>query len=546
MPHVKVDFFVDVPGDVNWRLEPAEAGFDDLMALWRRKVFAPYLERFIDEYGGVPRRMELSLPVCDEPNSLTFIFDQGFLLQALEAYAVHGWSALEALAEKVAQVQAPETRAFVGATSWVVSVCIGRELVRIENELGDLARSEWRVARDRLGGFLAEFEPIGKGSYKYRNQFRDRSKGKQVFSLCADYARELRAFERYRGSLDDRNAKDQYDPAATLERTPAQQTWAELYARPQREVMKRMSVIIQRLAVVFPAAVLVLAELPADIAMPIASDVGAEYWERARPLDDRIYDNLAQLSAQLATLEASLLKPGQTEKLKPYLARPRPLPPGGLEAMLLDAAWEGSPEDNRVMADAGLVERLLLQVEAQRPVSWERAVLMQYHLYLRAQLDEKARDQARWDQVWGWVGRVTAALSLLTLLAFVPFGSGAAAVAAPIVTALSIVGGAALALTVVMLLHDLWDLFAEARQAEATGLREKMYELGQADPEALSEVAAILRRNHQLRDALTTGLLTTLFQMALARKIKVLALALDLDGSLDDIEILFATPVARP
>jgi len=537
------DFVLDSPEEASWRLDPAEAGFDDLIELWRRKIYDPYLENFIDEYGGTARKMELGWQLCDKPIPLNLVFDHTFLVQALETYVTHGWSALEAIKEKAATTQTPATRTFIEATLWIVSVHIGKELVGIEGRLMSLAKNEWHEAQDKLEGYLKEFEPIGQGSYKFRNQFRDRNKGKKVFRLCGEYARELAAFGNYQTSLDERNRKDRYDPAKKLDRTKAQTIWHELYASPQREVMKRMSGLIKDLGAVFPPAVLVLTDLPTDIAKPIKSEVGAEYWERARPLDDQIYDNLVQLRGQLNILEASLQKPGQSEKLSAHIAKPVSSPPGGLEASVFNAAWEAKPENNRVFADVGLIGRLLAQVEEQHPVSWEHAVLKRYYLYVKAEIDKKIQNQKDWDKVWGWVGRVTAALSLLALLAFVPFGLGAIAVAPAIMTALSIVTWGAFTLMVISLLHDLYDLFTYKKEEASKNLREQMYKLGQTNPESLNEVGALLRRNREVRDAMTTDLLLNLFKLALAKKIKPVALALELDGFLDDMQTLFAAPV---
>lgn len=543
MTELIVEFAAESPEEASWRFDPAEAGFDDLIELWRRKIYAPYVESFIDKYGGTARKMELAWQLCDKPISLEVLFDHTFLDQALEVYATHGWAALEALKQKAEKKQTPATRTFIEATLWIVSVRIGQELVRVEGRLMGLAKSEWGQARDQLEGYLKHFESIGAGAYKFRHQFRDRKKGKQAFKLCAEYARELQKFEDYQKSLNVRNSKDRYDPAKKLDRTYAQKLWHELYASPQREVMKTMSRIINELGPIFPPAVLVLADLPKDMSKPIKSDEGADYWNRARALDDLIYDNLAELKAQLIILQASMQRPSQSDKLRAYIAKPGPLPGGGAEALVFNGAWEAEPEDNRVFADVGLIERLLEQVEERHPVSWEHAVLKRYYVYVKDEVDKRKQSQKDWDKVWGWVGRVTAALSLLALLAFPPFGLGAVGVAPAIATALSIVGSAAIALAVITLLVDLFDLFTREKEQAAKELREQMYKLGQTDPEALNEVGAVLHRNHELRAAMTTGLFLTLFKLALAKKIKPVALALELDGFLDDMQTLFAAPV---
>jgi hypothetical protein len=123
-------------------------------------------------------------------------------------------------------------------------------------------------------------------------------------------------------------------------------------------------------------------------------------------------------------------------------------------------------------------------------------------------------------------------------MAMWPFGT---ATAPALIAALTLAGSVAAALTIVVMIHGIIGTLAASDQTAAE-LRTEVFRLAQHDPVALFDVANVLSRSDKLRAALTTDLLKTLVSLAAASKIRPLALALELEGFLSDVQDLFNPP----
>jgi hypothetical protein len=171
--------------------------------------------------------------------------------------------------------------------------------------------------------------------------------------------------------------------------------------------------------------------------------------------------------------------------------------------------------------------------------SWDQVILYRYCLLLAEAVDEKKKDEAFWDKFWGWVGRVAALLGLIALMVFFPFGEAAAPA---LVAVLTLCGSISVILGVLTLLHSLFSAMEKSGQLERDA-RDKFFRLGQNDPEAVAEIGELMSRSKALRAAVQNGLLTSILALAAGRLLRPVALALNFQGFVDDVQTLFE-PVA--
>ena len=118
-----------------------------------------------------------------------------------------------------------------------------------------------------------------------------------------------------------------------------------------------------------------------------------------------------------------------------------------------------------------------------------------------------------------------------------PFGE--AAVAPALVTALQLAGTAAAVIGVVtLILHQLVGSWQEAESWIGKQV-DRLFRLGQDDPDALAEIGQALARSAALRRAVESGALTAVLTVGAAHRIKALGVALEFQGFADDVETLF-------
>jgi hypothetical protein len=471
------------------------------------------------------------------------VFDDTFLAQALDCYGSAGWPELARLQRTIATLHTVETKRFVGSTLLAVAGAVADELWRVETVVAMEARREWQAAVATATQHLARFTRLAKPiNARLTNALADRELADAVYAKCVSFSAKLRRYRKLGEKMEDRVRHEGSARTKGYVRTGYQLQWFELYASPQREVWAEMATLMHELDDLFPPAVLVLERMEPDLDRPRRSASPAQ---RQHEVEQLMYDTLIEIrqiaNDQLATLSEPGLSRHVTAALAAMRAQPIELPRTGLEGAIIAAGLEAPPEANRVLMDAALLRRVIDRLSAEP--SWRSVVARRYVLALEAALDEVRANAQAWDRFWGVITWATAMLSLLALMALFPFGTAAAAPA--LIAALTFAGTVATALTIVVMIHEIIGTIAQSEQT-AADLRTVVFRLAQHDPLALFDVANTLARSDKLRAALTTELVTTLVTLAVASKLKLFALALELDGFLSDVDDLFHPPELAP
>lgn len=502
---------------------------------WRAEVWRPY-ERWLEREGGGPRWQVMNLAAPGGPRACTFVFDETFLGQALDCYAAAGWPGLAQLQRLIATLHATETKQFVGRTLLAVAGAVADEIWRVETVVAAEARAEWQAAIATATRHLARFTRVAEPSDpELTNMLSDRKLADAVFEKCVKFSAKQRRYRKLGEKLQDRVRHEGSARKLGYVRTGYELLWFELYAAPQREVWAEMAALMHELDALFPPAVLVLERMEPDLDRP--PGIWTTAAKRQHQVEQLMYDTLIQLrqiaTEQLATLSQLGLSRHATAAVAAMRERPIELPRAGVEGAIIEAGLHAPAEANRVLMDAALLRRVVDRMSVEP--SWRGVVARRYTLALEAELDHVRANAEAWDKFWGVITWATAMLSLLALMAVFPFGTAAAPA---LIAALTFAGTVAAALTIVVMIHEIIGTIAATEQT-ADELRFEVFRLAQHDPLALYDVAFTLSRSDKLRAALTTDLLKTLVALAVASKIKLLALALELDGFLSDVEDLF-------
>jgi hypothetical protein len=508
---------------------PPVDNLDARTEAWVRRVLEPYA-------GGTPDRpgrshtVAVSIEVLGQPAEFDLHVGPDLLADLAETYAAFGWDAVSAATDAFAD-QNDATRRFLAGTQDTLAMMILDGLTRVEELASQFAKERWTRSRTTLQGYLTQFTiPVG---FKIPHpEFADRNVEKQVLALCREYS--IAAAEAVRlGEKVAQRRKGAF-------RTPGTgwYLWFEVYAAPQRTELAKMEAVLPKLNAVCPAAILILDDLPDEL----KPNESAPYAARIA-LPEKILTVVGGLLSGVEELLGTLSKPRGTAVFSALMKGTDPsagrLAHGGIEQGLLDLLTTRARDELLVMSNPTLLDELANSDADNPPLrsdSWESAVLYQYRRRLALVIEEQQKQDETWQTIWRWLGRLTALLALVALLAFFPFGDLAAGSA--LATILGVAARTAAALSLLMLfVHTILGQLQLAWRLEEQA-RDQIFRLFQSDPEALREVGTLVSRSAVIRRQLGQGLLQILIEAGLSR-FKIVAQALDLADHIDNFETLF-------
>jgi hypothetical protein len=528
---------------------PPNPGTDLLVALtdwWAHTVAEPYTNLSSD-HKLAPLTIDWSF--LEERVSFEVRFDLNLLADVFEAYVAFGWDAVEKIARKLQPLphaKAP-TKEFFRITCNVVAVMVAHGLVQVEAQAIIYAQKKWESSRSVLIDYLSQFKVV-----KHRvehHSLKDRKLAAELFDLFREYSVEARKAQRLQREIETRNRKD---PPATRVQGSGAALWFEVFAVPHREALNKMAGLLKRIAAKFPAAVLVLDDELPDIVLNPSSD--DQRVLASMEVETRLYSTLQYMLGELEALEKSLAKPGATatlvEVLAPFLAERRDfglltrmrVPAGGFEQSTLNAVLDRTEKDDqRLFANLDLLQSFHDEDDGVARGTWEQVVLYRYKERLTAAIDEKRESDEFWAAFWRGLAKVAALLALLALMVVFPFGEVAAGPALASFLALCASGAAILG--VMTMVHDLLSGLEQAGRLEVEA-RDKLFRLAQVNPDAVLEVGRLLSRSKALREAVAKGLVLTIVTLGAARKLRIVAAALNWHGFASDVETLFEPEVS--
>jgi hypothetical protein len=526
---------------------PQPTGAADLLleaitAWWAGHIAGPFSETSLDV-----RLPPLEIPWRFADQSVTFgvRFDDGLLEDLVEAYAAFGWEALEEIERQLELHPAryEPTRTFFRVTRNVVGALVAHGLVELEEHVVAYAATEWEAAVRRLEGYERAFRNVGFRGEDYR--LVDRRLAAELLELCRAYGREAAEARRLGAEVESRRRKS---PPGTREKGSGWELWFEAFAAPQRAAMDRMVVLLGQVAELFPAAALVLDDLPESV---IRESSRYRQLLASIELEHQIHRMLRYLLDELAALRTGLQGPRATaaleQRLAPLVSGPRDFtslpgmqwPEGGPEALVMATVFERTERtDQRLLASLDLVASVYGELDEASRGGWSQIVLYRYLTRLEQAVLAERESAAAWEAFWAAMRRVTALMALVALMAVFPFGDAATLPAMASVLTLC-ASGAAILGVVTLLVHDVLGSLERAGKLE-TDARDRFFRLSQTDPEAVTEIADLLTRSRTLRDGVARGLLLTILTLGASHRLKPVAAALEFEGFASDVETLFA------
>ena len=514
--------------------------FADTMAHWVRDALEPFRPSGLDAPRAPEEELDVRTTVLGEAVTFTVHLGADLLEEMVAAYAAYGWDAVEAIGARVGlrgRGREDGARQFIAATKQAAASVVVAGLVSLEEMATRFARDRWGQARKVLEGYLRQFR-LG-GTNPPTHEFADTALEKRVIALCHEYAVALDEAARLEPEVRRRRQGD-FEVVGS-----GQHGYFEIYAAPQRVALATMDKVLTQIVEVFPAAALVLDDLPPEIHR---GPGGPGWWNARKTLPKlihaRVRDLLDEVNGLLRTLDhgrpATLVLTGRTWG---RIVQRLPTSGGGVERQLALYATKRTAAEQRVMANPHLLrdlDDLELEDNPVPAVSWERIVLRQYRARLAQEIDaQRAADRAA-EIFWRTLAWLAALLAIVAFLALFP---EAVTMAPALATAAAFAGKAAVVLgLVVFVVHDVVGSLVRATEIEADA-RDRLYVLGQQDPEQLRALGSLLAESAMIRRRLGEGLLMLLLQVGLS-KFTVIARALDLQGFLDDVRTLFS-PLER-
>lgn len=524
-----------LPGPVS----PQNALLTSMTQWWTTNALQPYLA-----LSGVAKLPPLTLQrrFLGRQVSFTLRFDANLLSDLFETYATYGWSALDQIEELLSELPRAykADRGLFRAARAVVAVMVEHALVQLEDQAVAYARARWSESRKRIQQWLDKFT-VHRLALEHPT-LTDRDTADQLLAACRRYALIRAEVLALQTKIDERNRI-----VAPSRRRPGSGAalWFEIYAKPQRELLSKLTAELTAINALFPPAVLVLDTLPEDIlddSSPLRRAKGAT------ALAKHLYFTIKGLAADTDQLIASLRAPATTAASPGRLL---PLISGDLSGLSNWAVSQDGPDgetldlvmartadgDQRVLADLDLLLSLLDDEELVERGTWNQAVLFQFCQRLAAEIDARKENDAWWAGFWRWVERITAALALIGLMLVFPFGEAAAPA---LVAALSLAGTtAAIAGVVTLVLHHFIGSWVQAGKLDQE-VGNRLFRIGQDDPEAIIEIGEALGRSAALRRAVQEGAVLTLLTLGAAHRLKAISVALEFKGFAEDVETLFA------
>jgi hypothetical protein len=226
MVGISVELMLDgVPADAVQQEQPARPG-DDLVATlaewWATSALEPFL-RFPVSQRLDP--IDVSLPLLGQPSTFGVRFDENLLADLLEAYAVHGWVAVEEVERRVAAaggVVRP-TLDLVRAGRNVLAVLVADSLRRLEATAERFARERWAQSRRRVDEWLDRFTIHPQ--LRSFPVITDRKLAATLVAQCHEYATLRRKVLALQEKIDERNRKV---PADRRQKGSGADLWFEL------------------------------------------------------------------------------------------------------------------------------------------------------------------------------------------------------------------------------------------------------------------------------------------------------------------------------
>jgi hypothetical protein len=214
---------------------------------------------------------------------------------------------------------------------------------------------------------------------------------------------------------------------------------------------------------------------------------------------------------------------------------------GGLEAVLVAALASG--DGQQLLLNVDLLRDLADPGAPDSPFkqpSWERFVLGVHRRDVKAEADKRAARDATFATIRSWLTKLVAALALVAFLATFPFSEALGAAAAPaLLSVLGLAANLAAALGLATLAVETGLALFVQRDEASDRLQARLYQVAAADPMALAAIGGLLGNRSRIVEGVFLQMLQTALTMG-AAKIKVLEKLLDVYGSYDDMEALFA------
>lgn len=574
------ELVVDLRSRADVALDAVTVGRDDdgrigsAQRAWLREIWMPYAARA----GNSAKRtvaFQTRLPlevVLVERHELTL--DEKLFGEVIQVHATFGWDGVAALADTPTPITA-FTREMLFATIARVDDLVGNTLLELQREATALAR----VEIEERGAFIDKALTSFRRNTGYGGMDLDLAveRKDELFRLFRECVRVKRRFDAAEAQIKERDRKDGGDVAHRAAVRKREHYRALLVKEPQakrKATLDALDRLHEQVAAIFAPALLVLDELDDDVFDRLdekdrgrASTVHATHSKKVElAYTTRIHRILVELRAALSAIEVSLGNPGIEPTLADHRKRShRDRTRAGVQTAVIEMAITREPGvrefvtggvlqgiygihladrersayglRNRVLGRPQVLRRLLAHVEETAPTSLRHAVLRQYVIALEGRLDQLRDDAAFVDSIWRALELAVALAGLLLAVLSIPFGAGAVAVPAALAATLSAAGLFVAVIGIALLAHSIASLVI-ADGAAAGELRDTLLDIGRDDTRALLEIGELVSRHTAVHEALTTGLALELAKLVAQHKLRALELALDLDGYLDDIEML--------
>jgi hypothetical protein len=521
---------------------------------WVVRVLEPYLrDRRLPAWqsgstSGVQDEILTVIVVSDgEDVKLGLRLGSDLLEDLLSTYALWGWEAVVA-AGSTDDSKDDRVRNFVQATQLAAYHMVREGLLDVQRIAHEYAAARWKAARENLEKHLTGLIQVSRlRESTWRFSDSKPGIGAGLVAMCKEYVELEREAERLGKRVAGRRKGAYREPGSGAD------LWFEVYAAPQRETLAKMAAKLLDIHKVFPAAVLVLGDLPSGISGrpergargDVETDPRGEV-DSSPPSGVALEDTLAteihgtvrRLVEDLKWQEAYLEAPW-TPAPDAIGGKSWNLVGGGIESIMLKDLLAATEGPARVMANPELLAALAGDLDSEGILpreSWSAIVLFQYRRRLAVVIEARRERDAAWRRFWDRLARVTAALALLGALGIFPFSGPTVARGLMLLfqAAGAASGGLGIVLTIMhQVVGQLQLAAALAREAQ-----EQLFRLAQEEPESLKSIGDVLAESAAIRRQFSDGLLVLLLEEGLSR-FRAIAQALDLIDQIENVEAVF-------
>ena len=253
--------------------------------------------------------------------------------------------------------------ALVRAARRVIALMVASSLVELENHAVNFARHSWQDSKEKLNGWARAFTVTIVNREQPR--LSDRGLADNLLAACRRYGSLRARILKLQEDIDTRNRKR---PPSRRPAGSGYALWFEVYAKPQRDLLHEMANELAHITALFPAAILILDDLPSEI-YDDASVVRVAI--ASTELEERIYTRIKVLIQGIEQLVESLTSapvtaPTATMLQSLVISDPLSitrvnLPSDGFESEALGAVLKRTEDkEQRILADLQLLIALLL------------------------------------------------------------------------------------------------------------------------------------------------------------------------------------------